>query len=162
MTLLGEIPGGKTDEADLHRRFRTFRVRGEWFRYSDELRSFVEEIVAAKGVDTAVPYCLFDGDSDFLGLFSDFAGDSDTLVRAYVQAHRAVLWSSVGQWWRFGCDWEEGTNPVGFDPAERYKPAQQSGAKITFCTLRDAGAFQVRDKALALQQLLRKAKEFRR
>lgn len=31
-------------EGELHRRFRHFRMRGEWFRYEGELKSFIENL----------------------------------------------------------------------------------------------------------------------
>ena len=160
MMLLGELPGGRADEADLHRRFRSFRVRGEWFRYSDELRAFIDEAIAT-APDVAAPYGLFDADSAFLGVFYD---DAPALTKAYVQAHRAVSWSSVGQWWRFGEGWEEGTNPYGADPVVYYKHLKRIRSDLNIqtvlCELRDASGFECSTEESALRRLLRKAKEF--
>jgi len=35
--------GGRWLERELHERFRDFRVRGEWFYYSGEIRDFVQQ-----------------------------------------------------------------------------------------------------------------------
>lgn len=160
MTLLGEVPGGRADESDLHQRFRSFRVRGEWFRYSGELRTFIDETVAT-AADTATPYGLFDADSAFLGVFYDGA---PKLANAYAQAHRAVPWSSVGQWWRFGEGWEEGTNPYGGDPVAYYKHLKRIrpdlDVRTVLCTLHDASAFECSAEESALRRILKKAKEF--
>ena len=37
LKLAREIPGGLAEEAWLHRRFCSLRIRGEWFRFSDEM-----------------------------------------------------------------------------------------------------------------------------
>lgn len=163
MTLLGEIPGSQADEAGLHQCFHAFRVRGEWFRYSDELRAFVEGAVGAGvAMDLVIPYGLFDGDSAFLGVFYDGAS---RLTKAYAQAHRAVPWSSVGQWWRFGEGWEEGTNPTGGDPVERYERLKRIrpdlDVRTVLCALRDASEFECSAEESALRRILKKAKEFR-
>lgn len=161
MMLLGEIHGDKTVEFDLHQLFYSFRVRGEWFRYDGELRAFIEKAIAAPAAvgDVAVPYGLLDADSAFVGLFDSVSG---RVYRAYVQARRAVRHSSIGQWWRFGEGWEEGTNPVGHDPVEYYKrmPADVVG-KIVFCALQEASEFECRERRGALRRLLQKAKELR-
>lgn len=39
--LLATIVGGRFEEQKLHRRFKKFHVRGEWFTYSEELRKFL-------------------------------------------------------------------------------------------------------------------------
>jgi hypothetical protein len=36
--LIGMAPGGLEDEAEWHRRFDHLRVRGEWFKWTPELR----------------------------------------------------------------------------------------------------------------------------
>jgi hypothetical protein len=38
------LPGGKPHEGDLHRRFASLRIRGEWFHRTDHLESFVDEV----------------------------------------------------------------------------------------------------------------------
>jgi hypothetical protein len=43
LVLLGTISGGSVLEAELHRRFGYLRERGEWFKLSEELRTFVKE-----------------------------------------------------------------------------------------------------------------------
>jgi hypothetical protein len=43
LILLGVIPGGRPQETMLHQRFAHLWVRGEWFRYTAELCSFIQE-----------------------------------------------------------------------------------------------------------------------
>jgi hypothetical protein len=38
LTLEGAIPGDRSKEAELHRRFKLARVRGEWFKLTPDLR----------------------------------------------------------------------------------------------------------------------------
>jgi hypothetical protein len=38
LTLEGAIPGGREKEAELHKRFKLARVRGEWFKLTPDLR----------------------------------------------------------------------------------------------------------------------------
>lgn len=40
---LGYMAGGKEEERELHKKFRKFRIRGEWFRPNDRLLDFIEE-----------------------------------------------------------------------------------------------------------------------
>ena len=42
LSLLLTVPGGVDMETELHRRFRTIRESGEWFKGTPELRSFIE------------------------------------------------------------------------------------------------------------------------
>jgi hypothetical protein len=42
--LLGYMPGSFSTERWLHQKFSNFRDSGEWFRYSDEVRTFVESL----------------------------------------------------------------------------------------------------------------------
>jgi len=51
--LLKTIPGTRQDEATLHRRFKAYRVRGEWFK----LAPIRLEIEAMRGVDLDIPGC---------------------------------------------------------------------------------------------------------
>jgi hypothetical protein len=37
------MPGGEAAERILHAKFAHLRVRGEWFRYTDKLRRFIEQ-----------------------------------------------------------------------------------------------------------------------
>lgn len=41
LTLLGIMAGGRVDESELHRRFASSRMRGEWFAPTEELRAFI-------------------------------------------------------------------------------------------------------------------------
>ena len=43
LTLLGAISGGQAREKELHARFATLRIRGEWFTCQDELKGFLEQ-----------------------------------------------------------------------------------------------------------------------
>lgn len=45
LTLIGVIPGGRAGEAELHRRFKKYRVRGEWFRDAPELLSALYDLL---------------------------------------------------------------------------------------------------------------------
>ena len=47
--LLGHIPGDQGLEADLHRRFATHRVAGEWFQHVGPVKAFIEHALAADG-----------------------------------------------------------------------------------------------------------------
>jgi hypothetical protein len=55
--LLGSIPGGREVERNLQQRFGANRIAGEWFRFTTELESVINEILA-KG--NAVPSFLED------------------------------------------------------------------------------------------------------
>ena len=44
--LMGTIAGGHFTENMLHQRHRRFRVAGEWFRLTDELRRDIDELIA--------------------------------------------------------------------------------------------------------------------
>ncbi len=46
LVILGKISGGSEVEAELHKGFTHLHKRGEWFKASDELRSFVKEATA--------------------------------------------------------------------------------------------------------------------
>lgn len=39
-----EIEGFHTEEQVLHKRFSHLRIKGEWFSYTDDLKSFIEEV----------------------------------------------------------------------------------------------------------------------
>jgi hypothetical protein len=45
--LLATVPGQKREERETHDRFRSLRVRGEWFRLEGELREFVDALTSA-------------------------------------------------------------------------------------------------------------------
>lgn len=44
LRLIATIPGSPAVEAELHRRFRAYRVTGEWFRLEGELAEYVAEL----------------------------------------------------------------------------------------------------------------------
>ena len=46
LTVLAAIPGGRKDEIELHTRFASLRVRGEWFAAAPELVAFIEGVLA--------------------------------------------------------------------------------------------------------------------
>lgn len=46
LKLLGHRPGGRADEAALHKRFAHLRKRGEWFQGAADLTSYIEEVAA--------------------------------------------------------------------------------------------------------------------
>lgn len=43
VVVLGTMPGSRSKETQLHRRFKDYRVRNEWFVYCGELRKLLEE-----------------------------------------------------------------------------------------------------------------------
>lgn len=45
LSLLGSLPGTKQDEVFMHRLFRPWKIRGEWYRLSDRLLTFVNDLV---------------------------------------------------------------------------------------------------------------------
>jgi hypothetical protein len=47
MKLLYAVPGCENVERSLHRWFRTYHHRGEWFRFEGELRDWIERGLAA-------------------------------------------------------------------------------------------------------------------
>lgn len=51
LTIAGCMPGTLFDEAELQGKFQAFRLRGEWYHYTDEIRQFIE---ANKEINT--PY----------------------------------------------------------------------------------------------------------
>lgn len=42
LNLIGVIPGGKSEEAELHKKFERHREHGEWFRKVPELATFID------------------------------------------------------------------------------------------------------------------------
>ncbi|MBX5206720.1 GIY-YIG nuclease family protein [Rhizobium sp. NZLR11] len=42
-TLIGVTEGGKAEERALHQRFTELKVRGEWFKFTAEVNSFIRE-----------------------------------------------------------------------------------------------------------------------
>jgi Meiotically up-regulated gene 113 len=47
LVLIGSVPGDQRLEADLHRRFDSLRVRGEWFVATAELLAFIDGLLTA-------------------------------------------------------------------------------------------------------------------
>jgi hypothetical protein len=41
LVLLGSIPGNQEKEKEIHEMFQRYRISGEWFLYSDEIRGFL-------------------------------------------------------------------------------------------------------------------------
>ena len=48
------FPGGQAEEDRLHSFFRSFRVRGEWFRLDDVLVEFIHHWVHVRDLDRAI------------------------------------------------------------------------------------------------------------
>ena len=46
-------------EAMLHERFKRYHIRGEWFRLSDEIRQYVQQLVLDDGGDVAEGIVLY-------------------------------------------------------------------------------------------------------
>lgn len=44
LKVIATIPGNAKKEAELHKRFAAYRKHGEWFVFSDEIKSFVESL----------------------------------------------------------------------------------------------------------------------
>ena len=49
LVLLGVIPGGMNEERELHARFSNVWIRGEWFRFTEEIHDYIKS--------EAIPYC---------------------------------------------------------------------------------------------------------
>jgi hypothetical protein len=47
LALLGSIPGGREREKSLHKAFRQFRLRGEWFRAAPTLLAEIRRLVSS-------------------------------------------------------------------------------------------------------------------
>lgn len=41
LQLLKTLPGGRTEESELHKRFKEYRLHGEWFELSDAIVRFI-------------------------------------------------------------------------------------------------------------------------
>lgn len=44
LRLLGVVRGGKAVESELHKRFASYRISGEWFRFEGELAEYVQSL----------------------------------------------------------------------------------------------------------------------
>lgn len=44
LELIGYIPGNKEKESSLHALFDDYRLSGEWFKYSDEIREYIASL----------------------------------------------------------------------------------------------------------------------
>lgn len=42
LRVIKTLPGTLADEQNLHRKFNHLRIRGEWFRYTGELKAFID------------------------------------------------------------------------------------------------------------------------
>lgn len=49
LVLLGVIHGGMNEERELHARFSNVWIRGEWFRFTEEIHDYIKS--------EAIPYC---------------------------------------------------------------------------------------------------------
>lgn len=58
LLLFAVMPGGRRSEADLHRRLSPYRIRGEWFTFSDESRSVVERVVRVRMTKAAAEVAM--------------------------------------------------------------------------------------------------------
>lgn len=73
LRLLAELPGGRADEAALHRRFAASRLVGEWFRPSPDLIEFLLDGARLLGQsgrdrdDTWEGFSLYRGDGFIFG-----------------------------------------------------------------------------------------------
>ena len=130
LRLLGCVPGDRDVEQLLHHRFRDLHVRGEWFRYVDELRAYVES-----GFEG--PYAALSGDMPCFGLIGD--GFERSLYRAYAKVKAG--------WWRF--EWQG--RPVKYDPIVKYA---RVSVRTTQCCLRDLREYEWDQTRPALQRLL--------
>jgi hypothetical protein len=146
VVLLAQMAGGVAVEADLHRRFHALHVRGEWFRYSDDLRAFIADID-----DGAEPYGLFGANTPFFGIFVPGAH--------YRVVDRAYAQTNEGRWWCFdGGD----ARPTGHDPIEVQRDRRKNHGerrRVIVCALKDATRFESKVGNTGLQRLLRKAQK---
>lgn len=46
LTLLGSIPGANVIERQIHKQFDHLRVRGEWFKLTDEIANYLNTLEA--------------------------------------------------------------------------------------------------------------------
>lgn len=151
MVLLGRMLGDADVEGDLHRRFRTLHVRGEWFRRDDDLNSFIAGLD-----DLEEPYGLLDSNSAFFGLFE---GKSlNVLTGAFAR-------TGAGKWRRF----HSGICPIGGDPVAEHKgmcrryPEDNRWARRTvLCLLQNATRFTCGIEDESVRRLLRRAEQVAR
>lgn len=55
LEILGVISGGRYREKDLHKKFKQYQVRGEWFKSNPELTKFIREYIKDNG--TGIQQC---------------------------------------------------------------------------------------------------------
>lgn len=48
LILLGTVDGGRGKEAEMHKRFKKYRLKGEWFKYEGDLAKFIESLPKPK------------------------------------------------------------------------------------------------------------------
>jgi hypothetical protein len=53
---MGSIPATKSEETHLHRRFRHLRLKGEWFKITDEILTFIYDFERAGQMIPGEPY----------------------------------------------------------------------------------------------------------
>jgi hypothetical protein len=51
LRIAGTMPGTRATERSLHQKFAALKVRGEWFRYAPEIRTYVRSIATMKFED---------------------------------------------------------------------------------------------------------------
>ena len=51
LELIYFFPGAAAREKELHEKFKRFRVKGEWFKYTDEIKKFIDALKLVHGTD---------------------------------------------------------------------------------------------------------------
>jgi hypothetical protein len=143
LCLLGAIPGDEILEKALHRRFKHLRIRGEWFRNTDELAAFIEA-----GFED-LPYRLFGVDDEFFG-FLGAAPYEKSFYRVYVR--------SGDQWWRFqwnACVWP-------YDPIKKQELVPRAArAETVYSSLGDLQGYTCDPTRAGLLKLFKRIESFR-
>jgi Meiotically Up-regulated Gene 113 (MUG113) protein len=85
LTLVGIMPGDEKDEAALHARFASSRIRGEWFRPDEEIRAFISGLGRWQVASRDEIYAVLDVPT----------GSFRSTTRARAKAERLAAVSSV-------------------------------------------------------------------